>query len=875
VALSAPAPAKAGAYEYRGTVVVKTEQGRLEYAPVEGHWDEALLPSGFPRRHWRKLFVEVGRMGFPQLSRRWQTGQQLIQSQGITYNVGNLPDGSEYSWPMDPIPLVINAREWSSIEHAVIQRATLFNAILMDLYGPQRLLHEGLLPPALVFANPNFLRPCFGIVPKGGLHLHTYAMDIARSPNGNWWVIADRTQAPSGMGYTLQNRLVSARTMPDVFDQCDVRQLARFYEMKRNSLLELAADQLGQSRQSGQSVQPGQGSDPTIVLLTPGPNNETYFEHSFLAGQWGFTLVEGADLTVIDRRVYLKTLAGLKAVDVILRRVDDSFCDPLELRGDSLLGVPGLLQAVRNGSVVIDNALGSGLVETSALMAFLPGLCRQLLGEELRMPSVATWWCGQEEPRQFVLEHLKELVIKPAFPRFGQHPEFPETMQPKAYDALVRRIQAQPEDTVAQERVALSTVPVYTDGGIVPRHAVLRVYAAWNGQSYAALPGGLTRVSTQDSSLVVSMHLGGGSKDTWVLGNPEEAVPARSQSSLHVPVLQSKEDLPSRVADNLFWLGRYVERVEARVRLLRTLWPAISSEEDFGRAVSLETAIRVLAGLAYLPAETSAASVGEQRWSVQRILTELVYDPSQTSSLRWNLKELRRVAWHLKERLSADTWRTLQQLESHFSGFAPSNADQRYAGGLDLLDNAVLTLSAFYGLLMENTTRGFGWRFQEIGRRMERALQTSELLRSSLDSSAAELEPCLQILLQIADSSITYRRRYPTVLQTDRVLELLIADESNPRSVAFQLATLLHQMNRLQENELGAGSANGRDLVLKAVNLVRSSSMADISRRDPEGNFSALENLVREIKATLWELSDALTARYFSNLTACRFTASS
>ncbi len=841
---------------------VKTEPkgDRLEYGPVDGYWDEALLPSGFPRHHWRKLFVELGRMGFRQLSRRWQTGQQLIQSQGITYNVGSLPEGSEYPWPMDPIPLVIDAREWSAIEQAVIQRATLFNAILVDLYGPQRLLHESLLPPALVLGNPQFVRPCFGITPKAGVYLHTYAMDLARSPAGNWWVIADRTQAPSGMGYTLQNRLVSARTLPDVFDRSRVRQLARFYDIKRDSLLALAGDQR---------------SNPTVVLLTPGPGAETYFEHSFLAGQWNFTLVEGADLTVLDRRVYLKTLAGLKPVDVILRRVDDSFCDPLELRGDSLLGVPGLVEAVRSGSVVIDNALGSGMVETSALMAFLPGLCRHLLAEELHMPSVATWWCGQEEPRQYVLDHLQELVIKPAFSRIGQHPKFPAAMQPSAIEALVRKIQAQPEESVAQERVALSTLPVYTDNGIVPRHAVLRVYAAWNGQGYTALPGGLTRVSTQDSSLVVSMQLGGKSKDTWVLGNAEEAVSARSQSSAHVPVLPSGEELPSRVADNLFWLGRYTERVEARVRFVRTLWPAVSSEADFGGAISLETAVRLLAGLAYLPEGTSAASLGEQRWSVQRMLTEMVYDPSQTSSLRWNLKELRRVAWHLKERLSQDTWRTLQQLESNFSGFAPSSTDQRYAGGLDLLDNAVITLSAFSGLLSENTTRGFGWRFLEIGRRMERALHTSELLRCGLGSAADDIEPCLQVLLQIADSTITYRRRYPTTLQTDLVLQLLLVDESNPRSVGFPLAALLHQIRRLQEREEDAEHSTEHDLVLKALNAVRSASPIDISQRDSSGNFSALEELLRDVKTTLWELSDALTARYFSNLTACRFTASS
>jgi len=839
---------------------VKTDldKDQLKYVPVEGHWDEALLPSGLPRRHWRKLVVEIRRMGFRHLSRRWQSGQQLIQSEGVTYNVGNLTEGSEYSWPMDPIPLVIDAKEWASIERAVIQRATLFNAILSDLYGEQRLLHQRLLPSALVFANSHFLRPCVGITPQGGVHLHTYAMDIARSPAGNWWVIADRTQAPSGMGYTLQNRLVSARTLPGVFDQYQIRQLARFYDMKRASLLALAGDQR---------------ANPSVVLLSPGPHNETYFEHSFLAGQWGFALVEGADLTVLDRCVYLRTLNGLKRVDVILRRLDDSFCDPLELRGDSLLGIPGLVQAVRSGSVAIDNALGSGLVETSAHMAFLPGLCRQLLGEELHMPSVATWWCGQEEPRHYVQEHLKELVIKPAFPRFGQHPEFPELMSVAACEGLVRRIEAQPDEFVAQERVALSTVPVRTETGIVPRHAVLRVYAAWDGHSFVVLPGGLTRVSTLDSSLVVSMHLGGGSKDTWVLsGSAAEAAAARRRPTAQIPLQPDAGDLPSRVGDNLFWLGRYAERVEARVRFVRALWPALSSEEDFGRTVSLETAIRLLAGFAYLSEETSAASLGEQRWSVQRTLTEMVYDPSQTSSLRWNLKELRRVAVHLKERLSSDTWRVLQQLEYQFSAFAPANADQRYLGGLDLLDNVVLTLSAFSGLLMENTTRGFGWRFLEIGRRMERALQTSELLRSSLSSAAAEVEPCLQILLQIGDSSITYRTRYPTMLQTDLVLQVLLVDETNPRSVGFQLATLLHQINRLQENDEGSRNSTERELALKAVNLVRSCRTADLSRREAEGHFPALEELVTELKTTLLELSDALTARYFVNIIACRFT---
>jgi uncharacterized circularly permuted ATP-grasp superfamily protein/uncharacterized alpha-E superfamily protein len=841
-------------------VIVSAESERtpLKYSGITGHWDEAVLPSGIPRRHWRELYVEIGRMGIGQLNRRWHSGQQLIQSEGVIYSPPSLTEGSEYTWPMDPIPLAIDEREWAAIEASVAQRAMLFNAILSDLYGSQRLLHERLVPSALVHGNPHFLRPCFGIQPLGGVHLHTYAADLARSPDGRWWVIADRTQAPSGMGYTLQNRLISARTLPGVFNQCRVRQLARFFDMKREALLSLAATQR---------------SNPTVVVLSPGPHNETYFEHSFLAGQWGFTLVEGADLTVLDRRVFVKTLGGLKPVDLILRRLDEEFCDPLELRGDSLLGVPGLVDAVRSGSVAIDNALGSGLVETPALRAFLPGLCRQLLGEELKMPSVATWWCGEDEARRYVREHFMELVIKPAFSRFGLHSEFPDALGEAGRSDLLHRMETQPEAFVAQERVALSTAPVFNENGFIPRHVIVRVYAAWDGNSFAVMPGGLTRVSTQESSGAVSMQLGGGSKDTWVLGRTAETVTARRQIVLPKGLRGAARDLPSRVADNLFWLGRYTERVESRVRFARALLPTLSGEEDFGRVASLETATRLLAGMGYLPTESIATSLGEQRWRVQRTLTEMIYDSSQMSSLRWNLKEMRRTAWHLKERLSIDTWRVLQQLDAQFSRVPPSTVDHRFLAGMDLLDNVVVTLSAFSGLLTENTTRGYGWRFMQIGRRVERALQASDLLSSGLASAPADLELHLQVLLQIADSSITYRTRYPTVVQVDSVLEVLLTDETNPRSVAFQLAALLHQIDRLQE--VGHGNKDDeRKLAVRALAAVRNASVVELAKRSVGGRFGALDNLLGELRWTLYEISDVLTANYLSHQTASRLTAS-
>ena len=839
------APAKSLADEWR-------------YAPIPGNWDEALLPSGFPRRHWRQLTVAIRRMGFRQFNRYWQSGVQLIRETSISNNVASDPWGNERPLPLDPIPLVIAENEWAQIEKAVAQRAGLLNAMLFDLYGKQRLVYEHHLPPALVFGNPEFLRPCFGITPPDGVHLHTYAADLARSPDGRWWVIADRTQAPAGMGYTLENRLVSARTLPTVFSQYRVRQLARFFDVRRDALLSLAAKQ---------------SKSPRVVVLTPGPHNDTYFEHSFLAGYWGFPLVEGDDLTVRDGRVFLKTLAGLEPVDLIMRRFDDSFCDPLEFRGDSLLGVAGLVQAVRNGAVVIDNALGSGLVEAAGHLAFLPGLCRALLGENLLMPSVATWWCGQEDPRQYVLEHLNELVIKPASPSFGFQLDYPASMDAASREKLIGKIKAHPERYVAQEGIALSTAPARTDAGLAARHVVLRVFAVWDGQSYTVMPGGLTRVTTETSSHRLPVPLGGASKDTWVLGGLEKLSPLPNLPAVLIDTYPNRGMLPSRVADNLFWLGRYTERVEANVRLLRALLPALSAEEDFGRTVTLETAVYLLVGLHYLPPEDAKASLVEQRRRVQRFLTDMVYDPSRISSLGWNLKEMRRVAWQLKERLSSDTWRVLQQLEAEFSHAVPVNPEHRFIAHIGVLDRAVMTLSAFSGLLMENTTRGEGWRFLELGRRLERALQMADLLRAGIAEVPPDVQPYLHVLLQVADSSITYRTRYLSVLRTDLVLQLLLADESNPRSVGFQLAALVYQFESLEERD-DPEHSRLEALAAKALHEIHAAPMVEIAQRDERGHFAALESVLEQLKVNLHEFSEALTAQYMGPAKASRLTSS-
>ncbi len=784
-------------------------------------------------------------MGHADLARRWHDGRRMIHDNGITYNIYSDPQNNARPWQLDPIPLVMDPEEWKSIEAGIVQRAMLFNTMLADLYGPQRLLRGDQLPRELVFPNPAFLRSCWGIVPQGGVFLHTYSADLARSPDGQWWVLADRTQAPSGAGYALENRLVTTRVMPDVFRSSHVRRLANFFQTYRNAL---------------QRMVPVKRENPRIVVLTPGPYNETYFEHAFLARYLGYTLVEGGDLTVRENHVFLKTLGGLLPVDVIVRRQDDNFCDPLELNGDSMLGVPGLVQAVRSGTVSVANALGSGLAESPAYAAFLPGLCRQLLGEELKMPTVATWWCGQEAPFTYVAEHLKDLVIKPTFPGTGEDPIFGAELSAEERERLIAKMRQQPGLYVAQEHVALSTVPVWEEDALQPRHLVMRVFAVTTGKSYSVMPGSLARISASLSNMVVSMQRGGGSKDTWVLGDG----PAPEFTLLRPPthpleVSRATFDLPSRVADNLFWLGRYTERVEAVVRIARAVLGRVFQEGDVARAAGLSVGLHVLRASGFLPEKTGQGSP-------ERDLVAMMSDAG--SGLAVNIHQVRRVAWLLRDRISVDAWLILNQLDQQFSEHAPAEMLQ-VGAAQDRLNHAIITLSAFAGLVMEGMTRGDGWRFLDIGRRLERALQMVELLRNSLARDVPADVGVLEAVLEIADSSITYRSRYLTSLQADLVLDLLLVDEANPRSIAFQLARLQEDIDQLPASHTAIRRPAEARLSLALLTGVQLADVRELVRDGAAGPAAApspaLDALLGRLIIDLIQLSETLTRAYFSH----------
>ena len=814
-----------------------------DYPSTDGIFDEMLAADKAPRFHWKSLVSSFERLGAPELSSRRDGAARILRENGVTYNIYGDTHGLGRPWALDLVPLVIPQPEWQEIEAGLAQRARLLNLILADFYGPQKLLRDGTLPPALIFANPAFLRPCHGIVPPNNQFLYLHAVDLGRASDGRWWVLSDRTQAPSGAGYALENRIVLSRVLPEEFRELRTERLANFFQYKRDTLRSLPAKSGGQ---------------PNVVLLTPGPYNETYSEHVYLARYLGFPLVEGGDLTVRDQRVYLKTLEGLQAVDVIIRRADDAFCDPLELRSESILGVPGLVEAARAGNVTIANALGSGAVETPALSAFLPGLCQRLLGEELKLPVLATWWCGQEKEFAYVREHLDELVVKPAFVRDGTGPRFADEMSEKDRAALLAQMQAAPYNFVAQERIGLSTTPVWERGALEPRPMVLRTFTCATKDGYHVMPGGLTRFSNSPAQLVVSMQNGGGSKDTWVIG--EGPV---SQLSLLLPTTpiirleRAAAEVPSRVADNLYWLGRYAERLEDTLRLLRCVLARLTGDVGVEETPDLTALVRLLAHLDLFP-ETFREK--HTPLAVEREVFQLIYRTNRLGTVRELQGRLSNIAFSLRDRFTADTWRIMHKLQIDIR---PRPGRVPITEMLALLDTSIIDLAALAGMEMENMTRGHGWRFLDIGRRIERAANMGSLVNAALTVQATGLDT-LDPVLEIADSVMTYRRRYFSQPQWPPALDLLLADETNPRSLAFQVFALAdHAANLPKEQGRGQNTQHTdtmRALLSKADWPALAHAQLALGR-DDLGDFLA------QMAAGLHGFSDSLSHQYFSHAT--------
>ena len=812
-----------------------------DYQVPIGRYDELYAAPQQRRPHWEYVIRSLELLGASELTRREQEVRRLLRENGVTYNVYARLGSLERSWRLGPVPTLLTSREWQQIESGLIQRAELLNLILADLYGPQKLIRQGLVPPDLIYGHPGFLRPCAGSIPLKERFLVVYAADFARTADGSVCVIDDYTQAPAGAGYALENRLILSRVFPSLYRDAHVHRLALFFQTLRASLA-------GLTERTGSRV----------AVLTPGPDHETYFEHAYLAQYLDYTLVQGSDLTVRNGRVWVKTLEGLRPIDVLLRHVEDAWCDPLELHKESRLGTPGLIQAARMQQLGLANPLGCGVLENPGLMAFLPTMCRELLGQDLRLPSATTWWCGEQDACNYVLAHLDQLVIRPTVPDWRTPSVYAARLTAEARQQLAEQIRRAPHRYVGQELVPLSTTPVFLAGQLVPRPMRLRSFLVARGDGYVVMPGGLGLVAPSLDEWEDAEQVGGISKDIWVLASePEQALHVESAGGPAVMLTRSGGEIPSRVADNLFWLGRYSERTEGGARVFRQMLLALLDTEGAEQSPYLPGLLSAVTHKAVTYLRYRNNGGGRRLVATESELLAAMCDANTSGSLRRTLDALLQTGRSVRDRLSDDAGRMLNSLDQELS--SRMSLDQ----ALESLDRVITGIASFTGLSAESMSRGQGFRFLEIGRRLERALHTISLLRTAGEMVSNERSAPWEAVLTMTDSLVTYRRRYRAAIETSAVLDLLLHDESSPRSIGYQLACLQELVEGLPHPATLPHRSPEERLSLQALTCLRTANLETLPQLD---GYENLEQVLSQLSHLLISLSDTLSRIYFSHV---------
>ncbi|SDJ28037.1 Uncharacterized conserved protein, circularly permuted ATPgrasp superfamily [Frankineae bacterium MT45] len=817
-----------------------------DYALPDARWDEMLAPNRSVRPPWREVGALLDVLGPLGLQERSDTVRRLLEDDGVRYRAHGAP--VDQAWSLDPVPMVVDEAQWAALEPGVVQRAELLDAVLSDLYGGRQLISRGLLPPELVLGHSGFLREVDQIRLQGAHQLFLAAADLARDDEGTWRVLADRTQAPSGAGYAMENRRAISRAMPGLHRASNIRRLGPFFQAMRQSL---------------QRLSPTQHEAPRVVLLTPGAGSETGFDQAYLSSLLGFPLVEGSDLVFRDGRVWQRSATGRsEPIDVILRRVDSWFCDPLELRPDSQLGVPGLVEASRLGAVAVANPLGAGVLENPGLYAFLPGICEALLGESLRLPSARTWWCGDPAGRAHALSRMESLVFKPIARLIGRSSRMGWLLSSAERDELAARIETEPHRWVAQEALNPSSAPTVTPAGLEPRPVLLRTFAVSDGPSFRVMPGGLVRVANSTDAEMVSNLDGATSKDFWVVSPGTQLTDLAVIPDPLAPDAVSNAVSP-RVAADLFWLGRYAERAEQAARLLRVTedrWRDVHTGAD----PALTRCLRVLLETTTAVTATHPGFVGDgaqvRLEQPRDELLSLLGDDARSGTVAYNVRRLRELASEVRDQLSSDTWLVLSGLDRTLAPFHAANRGWAAADDIaPALASVLSSLLAFSGVIAENMVRDDGWTYLDLGRRLERAIGTAELLNANLSSSydvGAEAL-ILESTLIAADSLITQRRRFSASAGAETVLSLLLIDRDNPRSVAYQLDQINKDISRL--------GPSAESLKRQALDIA-----ARLHENDPaalaltsHGRREALVTLLDPLRHALSELNTTIAESHF------------
>jgi uncharacterized circularly permuted ATP-grasp superfamily protein/uncharacterized alpha-E superfamily protein len=819
-----------------------------------GRYDEMFDRAGAVRPHWQRLAASFAAMAPAEYKQRVDSAMRMVQENGVTYNVYDEASGLGRLWQLDVAPFVLSADDWTAIEGAVAQRARLANAILRDIYGGQRLVRGGVVPAQLVLGHPQYLRALQGFQPPDDVHVHLYSVDLARASDGSWTVLASRADAPMGLGYALENRVVVSQTFPELFGDLGVQHMASFFARFREAVIGLA-----------------RGASGHAVLLTPGPYNEAYFEHAYLARYLGLELVEGDDLSVRDGNVYLRTLGGLARVSVIFRRLDSDFADPLELRADSELGVPGLVDVIRAGNVVVANALGGGVVESPALDAYLPNISRALFGEELLVPDIPTVWCGTAWGRAEGLSRVRQGIIRNAFdagPLFsrGSSARLGSDLSDSEIDGFAEDSERRGATLVVEDIVPLGVAPTYERGAFVSRPMSLRVFAAWTPTGYIVMPGGLARIAADDTARALSMQSGAASKDVWALAQgPVDTFSLLPRPRERVEIRRSGNEAPSRAMDNLFWLARYAERMENLIRILRAVVLRLAGDTGFSTTVNaVEVAQRLLVPSEHVTSEAIEEATAGDEARLRDEVAAIIFG-NKPGGLQRLLRRIARTAWAARDRLSLDTWRAIYALTTWDARYEPAGKFDG-AGARAYLDMLIRRSAALSGLTDENMTRGNNWLFFDLGRRIERTFSACRLVRHTLAVAEVREGAPIQLALEIADSAMTYSYRYRNAFQAAPAIDLLLLDTSNPRAVAFGLEAIVHHAFGLPM--ITEVQQHGRALTL-AQNVYRTISCADaylLAEAGAAGERGALIELLDGVEDALTRIADAVGDAYLQHL---------
>ena len=816
-----------------------------QYQPTSTGWDELFTGNGSLREQWRHFASLADELGTVEITRRWRQAQRLLNENGIAFGAHGDSDAGARPWEFDALPLLLGRDEWQRLSDGLRQRARVLELTLQDLYGPKRLLEKRLLPPEIIFLHSGYHRELHGVCPSLGRYLHNYAADLGRSPDGSWWLLGDRCEAPSGAGYALENRVICSRMFPEAFRTSNVFRLANYFEVLKESC-----------RESAQRNR----ENPRIVLLSQGPQHENYFEDAYLARYLGYTLVEAADLVVRERSVWWKTLGGLYRVDVILRRPNSRDCDSLELDTSSTCAVPGLVDAIRAGNVAVSNPLGSGLVESPVFMAYASTLCKELLGEDLILPSIATWWCGDELSRKYVLDNLDALELKRAFRQRGAERAATQELKTLSRPELVERIQNFPQHYVAQEKFTRSAMPNWGPEQLSRAHVALRSFLFIRDDDYVVLPGGLARTADTVASLDLSLAAGEGSKDTWVQGADKSPhISGMHGPSERITLRRSGDDLPSRVADDVYWTGRHIQRADFAARLLRTLTDRIGSAETDDTCSVVPIILRTMADQGQIEPGFVLDGMRDQLPAIEETLPAAVFDANQPNSLSSILESSYTTAARIRDRLSTDAWRVMSRIRETFRRPADQNFDTTDL--LNLSSELIVNLASFGGLIAESMTRTQAFHFMDLGIRVERAAQTAVLVANAFQSEPISNE-ALDALLRICDSRMTYRYRYLSTLASVPVLDLLLTDETNPRSIVYQLNSIGEHFKKLPRNEASALTTNEERILMSMLYQTKMFDVTALGGDLTTEDRDKLLVLCQVIDDLMPQLSQAITNKY-------------